>query len=104
MINPNRDTSEDVLRRLKEASYERVRIEVKNSIEILMRDFDMTWDDVGQLLGLKVGPENFPSQGDRAKKAVIENDLTLVELNELTAIFSCEPYVIFRPRNPWTKT
>ncbi|KKK65887.1 hypothetical protein LCGC14_2969590, partial [marine sediment metagenome] len=50
MINPNRSTSESVLRRLKEASYERMRVELKCSIELKMKDFDMTWDDLAEKL------------------------------------------------------
>ena len=103
MINPNRNSSEDVLRRLKAASYERMRIELKNSIEILMRDFDMSWNDVGRLLGMK-GIEKNPMWESYAKENIIEEGMSLEELNELAAVFSCEPYIIFRPREPWTKT
>jgi len=93
MINPNRDTSEDVLRRLKEASYERMRIELKNSIELLMKDFDMTWVDLGRLLGTT-----------DPKRDIIQGNLNLFDLNTLAHIFSCEPYIIFRPREPWVQT
>ena len=103
MIDPNQQTSEDVLRRLKEASYERMRVELKNSIELLMRDFEMSWDDVGRLLGMK-GIEKNPMWESYAKENIIEEGMSLEELNELAHIFSCEPYIIFRPRNPWTKT
>ena len=105
MINPNRNTSEDVLRRLKEASYERMRVEIKNSIELLMKEFDMTWDDIGRLLGeRKRTPGNGPSRAGIAQWKVTQGQITLVELNALAHIFSTEPYIIFRPRNPWTKT
>jgi len=105
MINPNLQTSEDVLRRLKEASYERTRNELKCSIEMLMKDFDMTWDDLGQLLGEEVRtPGNGPSRADRTKWKVVQGQITLKELNLLAHIFSCEPYIIFRPRMPWTQT
>lgn len=107
MINPNRNTSEDVLRSLKEASYERMRIELKCSIELLMRDFDMTWDDIGRLLGIKKKPEHIWWAGTRAEKAkhkIVQGSLTLNDLNTLAHLFSTEPYIIFRPRNPWTKT
>lgn len=103
MINPNRETSEEVLRRLKEASYERMRIELKNTIEMLMHDFDMTWNDLGHLLGMK-GIEKNPMWEKYAKESIIEEEMSLEELNDLAAVFSCEPYVIFRPRSPWTKT
>lgn len=96
-INPNRATSEDVLRRLKEASYERMRVELKNSIELLMKDFDMDWDDLANLLGLK-------RSGIGLREYIGINPLTLEELNALAHIFSTELYIIFRPREPWTKT
>ena len=105
MINPNRQTSEEVLRRLKVASYERVRVELKNSVELLMKDFDMTWDDLGQLLGEETRtPGNGPSRAERTKWSVVQGQITLVELNALAYLFSTEPYIIFRPREPWTQT
>ena len=100
MINPNQSTSEDVLRRLKQASYERMRVELKCSIELLMKDFDMTWQDLADKL-------KWPSGELRAfviKEKVIQGSLSLEELNDLAHIFSCEPYIIFRPRLPWIKT
>ena len=110
MINPNRETSEYVLRRLKEASYERMRVELKCSIELLMKDFDMDWDD---LAGNLKWPWNrhhtsirFLS-GEEVKRVIIDEGyypLTLDTLNEIAHIFSTELYIIFRPREPWTKT
>ena len=99
MINPNRATSEDVLRRLQEASYERMRVELKCSIELLMKDFDMTWDDLGRLLG-----RDKLYRADRTKHSIIQGQITLNDLNTLAHVFSTEPYIIFRPREPWTKT
>ena len=105
MINPNRATSEDVLRRLKEASYERMRVELKCSIELLLKDYDMDWDDLGRLLGEEERtPDNGPSRAERARWRVVQGQITLVELNALAHIFSTEPYILFRPREPWTKT
>ena len=105
MENPNRDTSEEVLRRLQEGSYERMRVELKNSVESKMRDFGMDWDDLGRLLGMETKtPGNGPSRGDHAKWKVVQGQITLAELNEITHIFSCEPYLIFRPRSPWIQT
>lgn len=105
MVNPNRNTSEDTLRRLKEASYERVRVELKCSVELLMKDFEMTWDDLGKLLGEEERtPGNGPSRAESAKWKVVQGQITLVELNLLAHIFSTEPYIIFRPREPWIKT
>ena len=106
MINPNRDTSKDVLRRLKEASYERMRVEIKCSIELLMKDFKMSWDDLGCLLGMdkKIIRGGTKTWGDVVKYKVTQGSLTLNDLNTLAHLFSCEPYIIFRPREPWTKT
>lgn len=104
MKNPNKNTSEDVLRRLKEASYERMRVELKCSVELLMKDFDMTWDDIGQLLGMMVSPIYLRPRAEKAKWKIIQGSLTLNDLNTLAHLFSCEPYIIFRPRLPWTKT
>ena len=105
MTDPNRNTSEEVLRRLKEASYERMLVELKCSIELKMRDFDMTWDDLGQLLGWEpTGETDIETRADRVRNYVIGGGLFLSDLNELAHIFSCEPYIIFRPREPWVKT
>ncbi len=105
MINPSKDTSEEVLRRLEEGSYERVRVELYNSVKAKMLDFDMTWDDLGRLLGLETRtPGNGPSREDEAKWNILQGQITLTELNAIAHIFSCEPYVIFRPRSPWIKT
>jgi len=103
MINPNRGTSSDVLERLKTASYERMRVELKNSVELLMKDFGMSWNDLGRLLGMK-GIEKNPMWESYAKENIIEEGMSLEELNELAHIFSTELYIIFRPRNPWVNT
>lgn len=105
MIDPNRKTSEDVLRRLKEGSYERMRVELKCTLEAKMKDFKMSWDDIGRLLGMKTRtPGNGPSRADRIKHRIIQGQVTLNDLNTLAHLFSCEPYILFRPREPWTKT
>jgi len=105
MINPNRETSDEVLRLLKEGSYERMRVELKNSIELKMRDFGMNWDDLGRLLKLEtMVPRKGLSSGDLAKWYVFQGLVTLEDLNALAHLFSCEPYILFRPRDPWVKT
>ncbi len=104
MINPNRATSEEVLRRLKEASYERMRVELRCTVELLIKDFDMTWDDLGRLLGMEQKEWQGRSRADVAKRKIIQGSLTLNDLNALAHIFSTEPYIIFRPRNPWIQT
>lgn len=106
MINPNKGANKETLRRLKEGSYERVRVELMNSVESKMRDFEMSWDDIGLLLGMT--PEfigKLSSPGDVARWEIIyDNQLTLENLNDIAHLFSCEPYIIFRPRDPWTQT
>ena len=105
MTDPNRETSEEVLRLLKDGSYERMRVELKISVESKMRDFDMTWDDLGRLLGIAKRPPNCePTRGDTAKWRIVQGQITLTELNAIAHIFSCEPYILFRPRDPWIKT
>ena len=105
MINPNQDTTEETLKLLKEGSYERMRVELKNTIETKMRDFEMNWNDIGRLLGIKTRtPEKNPSRGEVAKWRILYGQVTLGDLNTLAHLFSCEPYILFRPRGPWIKT
>lgn len=104
MKNPNRGASEDVLRRFKETSYERMRVELKCSVELLMKDFDMTWDDIGRLLGMSYYAKEPQRRADKVRKKIIQGSLTLNDLNTLAHLFSVEPYIIFRPRLPWTKS
>lgn len=104
MINPNKGASEDVLRRLKEGSYERMRVELKCSVELLMKDFDMTWDDIGRLLQVVDNHRSKRTRANIAKSRIIQGQVTLRDLNTLAHLFSCELYIIFRPRLPWTKT
>ena len=105
MINPNRDTSEEVLRRLREASYERMRVELKCSVELLMKDFKMTWDDIGELLGFgPTGETDIETRADRVRNHVIQGGIFLEELNRIAHVFSCEPYILFRPRHPWVNS
>ena len=105
MKNPNQGVSEDVLRRLRDASYERMRIELKCNIESLMEEFGFTWDDIGRLLGMtKKVRGGTKTRADVIRYKVIQGSLTLKDLNMLAHLFSCEPYIIFRPRLPWTKS
>lgn len=105
MKNPNRGESVEVLQQRKEASYERMRVELLNSVELLLKDFDMTWDELGDLLNFgPMGETDVESRADRVKWHVLQSGLFLNELNSLAHIFSCEPYIIFRPRLPWTKS
>lgn len=106
MKNPNQRASKSVLERLKEASNERMRVELKNSIELKMKDYDMTWDDLAQLLGMIERKPGYMvvSRADKLKQRIIGGRVTLNDLNTLTHLFSCEAYIIFRPRFPWTNS
>ena len=97
MINPNRGITEETLRRLSDASYERFRLQLIESLSMLMNDFQMTWDDLTTLLSLK-------KSGDELRKYIGEHDLTIKELNAIAHVFSTEPYLIFKARFPWTQT
>ena len=106
MIDPTRGDTKTTLRRLKEASYERFRLELLRNIEQLLEDFDMTWDDLARVLREK---DVFVSvwgihSGDTLHEHVGSRDLDLSELNDIAAVFSAEPYIIFRPRKPWTQS
>ena len=94
MIEPNRDTSEDVLVRLKQGSYERFHLQLINDIDQLLSEFEMSWDDLAERLTLK-------RTGIELKKYLGGCPLSMEELNSVAAIFSAEPYILFRPRFPW---
>ena len=104
MIDANRGTSEEALRRLKAASYERFHIELITAIERLLDDFQMTWDDLA--VRLCADPEWVVNtlQGSNLKSYVGGFPLPLNELNAIAHIFSAEPYIIFRPRFPYTQS
>lgn len=104
MKNPNSGESVEVLQRRKKGSYERMRVELLNSVELLLKDFDMTWDDLGRLLGMKDKEVRGFTRAEIIKYKIVQGPLTINDLNTLTHIFSCEPYIIFRPRLPWTKS
>ncbi len=98
MIDPNKGCSQSVLKRLQDASNERFRIELFKAIEKLLEDFDMTWDDLAWKYGWNGSGASFKTYlGD-------SDEVTLKELNKVAAVFSSEPYIIFRPRKPWTGT
>ena len=103
MINPNRDASEDNLRMAKEESYERYKLQIFSSVEQLLSDFEITWDDLAAELQW---PWNFfdPPQyqtGEQVKKLIGSVEMTDKMLNDVASVFSAEPYIMFRPRWPW---
>jgi hypothetical protein len=97
MNNPNKGASQEVLRRLEEASHENFRMQLLSSIGKLLEDFEMTWDDLAKQIGVK-------RDGVSLKCYIGTNQLTTEELNKIAAAFSSEPYIIFKARSPWTTT
>ena len=97
MIDANRGATEETLRRLQAESYERFRLELFKSVEQLLADFEMTWDDLAHKINKNMsGTEvKFYVGGDI-------HDIDVRMINEIAAVFSAEPYIIFKPRLPWT--
>jgi hypothetical protein len=105
MIDPNRNISEEVLERCKRASYERFRIQLMESIEKLMGEFDITWDDLAEKLqweAIKLGGGHL--NGDEVKNKIGDGFLTTGKINDIAHCFSAEAHIIFRPRFPYTAT
>jgi len=99
MIDPNKGCSDETLRRLKEESYERFRIELFASVKQLLDGFQMTWQDLADRLQWEqVGTADLLKQEIGAKM------LTVEELNQIAHCFSADVYLIFRPRYPWTNS
>lgn len=107
MIDPNQGASEELLKRLKEGSFERFQTQLLEAIEILLNDFDMTWDDLANKLQWPWNRYRTPVRilTGQEIKSFISNEgygeMTLGHLNDIAAAFSVEPYIIFRPRMPW---
>lgn len=98
MINANRNASAEVLQQHKELSYERFRTQFAEAVEQKLIDFEMTWDDLAEKLQYK------GTNGDYIKNMVRTGGLVSEVMNDLAHIFSCEVYVILRPRKPWIQT
>lgn len=103
MIDANKGVTEDTLRRLKEASYERFRIELIKSIEHLLVEFEMDWDDAAEKLQW-VDLEGKPISGDAVRLEMGTIPITVKEINDIAHLFSMEPYILFRPRFPYTQS
>lgn len=114
MIDANKGCTEETLRRFKDASYERFRIELIKAIEQLLVDFEMDWDDLAEKLQWRVqdgsiftaafGPN---MTGDQVRQhiggcSIVPSDIG--ELNDIAHVFSMEPYILFRPRLPYINT
>lgn len=110
MIDANQGINKDSLRKLTDASYERFRIQVFTAIVMLLADFEMSWDDLANKLQWKWNSHRMPIRyftGSEVKKALGDNgykDIDLEILNEVASVFSTEPYIIFKPRFPYTQT
>jgi len=100
MIEANRGASEDSLRRAKEESYERFKLQMLEAIERQLEHFEMTWDD----LAARLCWSSPPMTGQEVKKKVGDNGTTDEMLNDIAHVFSAEIYMIFRPRWPWVGT
>ena len=107
-IDANKGCPEDTLRRLKAASYERFHIELIKSIERLLEDFEMDWDDLAGKLQWKWNEYHNPIRyltGDEVKAAIGGNGFRIMDMEAINAIahvFSMEPYILFKPRFPYT--
>lgn len=96
MIDANKGANEETLRRLRDESLERLCLELLKSIEQLLTDFEMTWDDLAEKLGFS------RACGPYVKSMFGGDAMDVCLLNSIAHIFSTEPYIIFRPRFPWT--
>ncbi len=97
MIDANKGTTPNALRSLKQGSEERFRIQLFEAVRMSLYQFKMTWQDLADRLPIR-------RSGGSLKKYVGQNDLTITEINEIVHVFSAEPYIIFRPRKPYTHT
>lgn len=118
-MNPNKGTSDEVLRRLKEESYERLRANIFEAVRKQLDDYGMTWDDLANAL-CRFRDKNricpmwriFDRQllnwrdktGQEVKETIGNGFLTSDMLNEIAHAFSAEVYVIFRPRFPFVNS
>lgn len=79
MIDPNRGSSEEDVQRRERESLERMLLQTYEAVRGMGEMFqDIEFHNVTSLT-------------------------TLAELNQMAAKYSCEPYIILRPREPWTK-
>jgi len=111
MIEANKGASEDTLRRLKEASYERFRVQLIKAVEKLLEDFEMTWDDLAKKLQWRFWDRYSQSfergkvqTGQDIKTTLGTKHISLFALNDIAHVFSMEPYILFKPRFPYVGT
>lgn len=110
MIDPTKGVPPHLVEQASEESYERFRMQLLETIETLLRDFEMTWDD----LAAKTRESSYTQPGGGAfmpyasggdLRAFIGggNDLCISQINDVFSWFSMEPYILARPRYPWIK-
>jgi len=104
MIDANRGTSEEVQKRLREGSAERFQTQLFESIRLLLNDFQMSWDELAEKLQWPYQIVRGVRSGGNVRFRISHHDLTVKEINEIAHVFSAEPYIIFRPRKPYTQT
>ncbi len=104
MIDANKGSTPDTLRRLKQGSEERFRIQLFECIESLLDEFNMTWGDLAKKLQWKHPLFSRLMRGEEIKVAMGRNDPNVVTINDIAHVFSTEPYILFRPRKPYAST
>jgi hypothetical protein len=101
MIDANKGLSEEFQIEIQNLAYERVRAEIVTAVTKLMREFEMGWEDLARL----AFPAGDPSlRGECIRETLHCGTITIEFLNRIAAAFSAEPYIIFRPRFPWTQS
>jgi len=66
----------------------------------------MSWKDLADKIegSYKSFPTLMAKTGDELRRYVGNHSLSIIEINEIAHVFSAEPYIIFRPRKPYTQT
>lgn len=101
MIDPNQGASPEALDRLRQESFERTQVQIIQAIEKQLEDYQMTWDDLAAKLQWPFRNEDTLCDGQIIKQLAGDVALSIVDLNDIAAVFSAEVYIIFRPRFPW---
>jgi hypothetical protein len=103
MIDPNKSVSPEVASECRVLAYERFRIDLLNTVEAHLIQFDMSWEQFRELLRRQCGWTSI-STGGSLKKEIGSKNLTLSDLNDIMSVFSTEAHLIFKPRFPWIST
>jgi len=79
----------------RQASYERCRVQVAESLRLLMKDLKLTDRDMAMKMGMPV---------QQVREMISSDDLTISQLSRLADVMSHDVYFLLRPRKPWTHT